>query len=51
MIANDALPIHGLSSSSFNADDLLMLAKAADIAHSKIVELPAADRQPEEPDA
>ena len=39
------------SSSSFNTDDLLTLAKAADLAHSKIVELRAADKQPNEPEA
>jgi len=39
------------SSSNFNADDLLTLAKAADLAHSRIVELRAADRQAGEPDA
>ncbi len=39
------------TSNSFNAEDLLSLAKAADIAHSKIHELRAADRQPDEPDA
>jgi hypothetical protein len=37
------------SSSSFNTDDLLTLAKAADLAHSKIVELRVADRQANEP--
>ena len=37
------------SSGSFNMDDLLPLAKAADLAHSRIVELRGADRQPNEP--
>ena len=31
-------------SSSFNASDLLLLAKVSDLAHSKIYELRAADR-------
>lgn len=35
------------TSSSFNAEDLLLLAKTADLAHSKVMELRAADRQPE----
>ena len=32
------------SSDSFNAGDLLLLAKVADLAHSRIVELRANDR-------
>jgi hypothetical protein len=36
------------SSSSFNAGDLLTLAKLADQVDTKIRELRAADRQPEE---
>jgi hypothetical protein len=39
------------NSSNFSGDDLLTLAKAADLAHSRIVELRAADRQADEPDA
>ena len=31
------------SSHSYNADDLLALAKAADLAHTKIVETPRGD--------
>ena len=31
------------SSHSYNADDLLSLAKAADLAHTKIVETPRGD--------
>ena len=38
------------SSTSFNTVELLILAKAADLAHSKIVELRAADKQPNEPE-
>ncbi|MCB9842520.1 MAG: hypothetical protein H6812_04610 [Phycisphaeraceae bacterium] len=41
------------SSGSYGRDDLLTLAKVADLAHSKIVELAAADRAEadEQPDA
>ena len=45
---DDAGKFH--ASSSFNTSDLLLLAKVADQAHSKIVELRASDRnaQPED---
>ena len=36
------------ASSSFNAGDLLTLSKLADLADTKIRELRAADRQPDE---
>ena len=35
------------SSGSFNAGDLLLLAKVADLAHSEIYKLRASDRQPQ----
>lgn len=38
------------SSSSFNADDLLLLAKVADQAHTEIAKLRAADRQAQQPE-
>jgi hypothetical protein len=36
------------SSDTFNAGDLLLLAKVADRAHSEIYKLRAADRQPQQ---
>lgn len=39
------------STASFGADDLLLLAKVADLAHSKLVELRAKDRQMKSPAA
>jgi len=38
------------SSSTFNASDLLLLAKVADLAETKIRELRSADRQSEQPE-
>jgi hypothetical protein len=38
------------TSSTFNASDLLLLAKVADLCDTKIRELRAADRQPEQAD-
>ena len=38
------------TSSTFNASDLLVLSKVADLADSKIRELRANDRQSEQPD-
>jgi hypothetical protein len=38
------------SSSTFNANDLLLLAKVADQAHSEIFKLRANDRQAHQPD-
>jgi hypothetical protein len=37
------------STASFGADDLLLLAKVADLAHSRVVELRAKDRQAKPP--
>jgi hypothetical protein len=37
------------SSSSFGADDLLLLAKVADLAHTRLVELRTKDRQMKPP--
>jgi hypothetical protein len=39
------------STASFGADDLLLLAKVADLTHSKLVELRAKDRQMKSPAA
>src|ERR1700722_12754549 len=39
------------STASFGTDDLLLLAKVADLAHSKLVELRAKDRQMKSPAA
>ena len=38
------------SASTFNANDLLLLAKVADLAETKIRELRASDRQSDQPD-
>ena len=38
------------TSSSFNASDLLLLAKVCDLAHSEIYKLRANDRSSENPD-
>lgn len=38
------------TSSSFNASDLLLVSKLADLCDTKIRELRAADRQAEQPD-
>jgi hypothetical protein len=38
------------TSSTFNAGDLLVLSKVADLCDTKIRELRAADRQPEQPE-
>lgn len=38
------------SSGTFNAGDLLLLAKVADLAHSEIFKLRATDRQPQQSD-
>jgi hypothetical protein len=38
------------TSSTFNASDLLVLSKVADLCDTKIRELRAADRQSEQPD-
>ena len=37
------------SSDSFNGDDLLLLAKVADLAHTEIVKLKANDKQAQQP--
>lgn len=37
------------STSSFGGDDLLLLAKVADLAHSRVVELRSKDRQMKPP--
>jgi hypothetical protein len=38
------------SSSSFNAGELLLLAKVADLAHTEIAKLQAADRSAQQPE-
>jgi hypothetical protein len=38
------------STSSFNTQDLLLLAKVADQAHTEVVKLQAGDRQAQQPD-
>lgn len=38
------------TASTFNASDLLLLAKAADLAHSEIYKLRASERSSDQPD-